>query len=246
MSARAKAGIRQTLARLGIDDPILRAYHRVRGRGEDDALRELLRRCLAPDSCCIDVGCHRGAVLREIIRVAPRGRHIAFEPLPHFNRGLRRRFPQVEVRMAALSDQAGQAEFVHVRSRPAFSGLRRQAVTAGDEVETLSVRVERLDDVLPPRYVPRLIKIDVEGNELRVLQGARETLRRHRPIVVLEHGRAALEDYASRPESIHDLLAGEVGLTVSRLGNPAPLDRERFAAVVREGSHWEFVARPSP
>jgi len=46
------------------------------------------------------------------------------------------------------------------------------------------VQAYRLDDLELP--APDLIKIDCEGAEMQVLQGAAETLRKHRPVVHLE------------------------------------------------------------
>ena len=61
---------------------------------DSDLVRRLLAWSLAPDSCCIDIGAHAGSVLREILRAAPDGRHIAYEPLPHLAEHLRAEFPR--------------------------------------------------------------------------------------------------------------------------------------------------------
>jgi hypothetical protein len=56
---------------------------------------------------------------------------------------------------------------------------------AGREVTSVS-----LDDFARDHPAPRVVKIDVEGAELRVLRGAERLLREHRPILVCElHGR---------------------------------------------------------
>src|SRR5215212_2301575 len=77
-------------------------------------LVELLVEVLEPDSDCLDVGAHAGSVLREMVRLAPRGRHVAWEPLPTFAAQLREQFPRVEVREAALGDRAGTRTFAHM------------------------------------------------------------------------------------------------------------------------------------
>ena len=78
---------RQIAARLGVEDEARRAWQMARPAVRRDlAEREQLRRLVAwtvpHDGHCIDVGCHVGEVLRELVRAAPNGRHIAYEPLP--------------------------------------------------------------------------------------------------------------------------------------------------------------------
>src|SRR5438270_851205 len=111
-------------------------------------------------------GAQRGAVLAEMIRVAPRGRHVAFEPIPHLCDALRQSFPDIEVHQAALSSASGVSEFAHVRGHAeGWSGLRFRPLPTGEEaeVETIEVRLEVLDEVLDPSYRPAVIKSAAEG-----------------------------------------------------------------------------------
>ncbi|HVK10329.1 MAG TPA: FkbM family methyltransferase, partial [Gemmataceae bacterium] len=78
---------------------------------EDGRIDRVLRALVRPDSNCIDVGAHLGSTLSTFTRLAPRGRHWAFEPLPQKADWLRRKFPEVEVRQLALSDARGQVTF---------------------------------------------------------------------------------------------------------------------------------------
>jgi hypothetical protein len=48
---------------------------------EGERSRMVLRRVVTPEMNCIDVSRHVGSVLDDIVRLAPRGRHIAIEPL---------------------------------------------------------------------------------------------------------------------------------------------------------------------
>jgi FkbM family methyltransferase len=209
----------------------------------DDAnLRLLIAFALSDDANCIDVGCAEGSVLAEMVRCAPRGRHVAYEPIPYWHAALVERFPQVDVRCAALSDNPGTADFVHVRSNPFFSGLRRRSYLREEELEEITVKVETLDQALPPGYVPALIKIDVEGAELQVLRGGRKTIVTHRPIVVFEHGLGGADHYGTRPGDVYDLLAGEAGLRIFDLDGAGPFSRAEFERLFATGDRINFVA----
>lgn len=53
---------------------------------------KILKKLLKIDSNCIDVGCHKGSILDEILRFAPEGQHYAFEPLPDLCAYLKRKY----------------------------------------------------------------------------------------------------------------------------------------------------------
>jgi FkbM family methyltransferase len=212
-----------------------------RDRRDTEHLRLLLSFVLDEDSNCVDVGAHLGDALAQMRRVAPRGKHIAFEPLPAFAARLADDFPEVDVRAVALSDREGEASFTHVRTRPGYSGFRERAYPAAEETETISVPVATLDGSLPDGYVPALIKIDVEGAEQQVLEGALATLSTFRPTLVFEHGTAARE-YGTKSEAIFELLADGAGLRVFDLDGGGPYSRAEFAAVCEDGKRWNFVA----
>jgi FkbM family methyltransferase len=216
--------------------PELRRDHR-----DSEHLRLLLSFLLERDSNCIDVGAHLGDQLREMLRVAPEGRHIAFEPLPDLHEQLVRDFPDVDVRNVALSDHSGEASFTHVRTRPGYSGFRERKYPAAEETETITVPVAPLDESLPDDYVPALIKVDVEGAEQQVLEGALKTLSVYRPALVFEHGSAARE-YGTTSVAIFDLLTEGAGLRVFDLDGNGPYSRDGFAAACEQGTHWNFLA----
>ena len=209
---------------------------------DDQQLRLLLAFLLVEDSNCVDVGGHRGGVLEQMVRLAPLGRHIVYEPLPAFCEDLRRRFPQVDVREAALSDRSGERTFMYVRSQPGLSGFRRRSYSTTPTIEEITVRTERLDDSLPGDYHPTVIKIDVEGAEREVLEGAIETIVRYRPTVVFEHGKGAAPHYATRPRDVYALLCERAGLRIFDLDGQGPFDLAEFERIFDRGDRWNFVA----
>ncbi len=207
-------------------------------------LELLLGWWLRHDSNCIDVGANEGRFLSHMVARAPQGRHFAFEPIPDLAELVRATYPQVNVHCAALYDEPGEAEFVFVPEETGYSGLRERSYPRAFETQRLTVRLERLDDVLPIDYAPDVMKVDVEGAELGVFRGALETLKRHQPLVIFEHGLGAADRYGTTPEAVHDLLVGEVGLRLYDFDAIGPLSREQFSERFNAGSHWNFVALP--
>lgn len=217
---------------------------------------QVMRRVLRQQSNCIDVGCHHGQILANMLRYAPRGRHLAFEPLPALYQGLRHRFAaqrNVALHDCALSDTEGTACFQHVVSNPAYSGLRRRRYDRQDEqVVEITVPVRRLDDLVAADLHIHFLKIDVEGGELQVLRGALRTLARCQPVIVFEHGLGAADWYGSTPEAMHALLTGPCGLDIYLMGEwlqtPArplnPLSADAFCSHFHSASHYYFMAAP--
>ena len=135
----------------------------------------------------LDIGANKGIWAWHLARAA-RQVH-AFEPHPKLFRILslwRRR--NVTAHQVALSDKPGEAELrVPIRSR-GFSnqGSSLSTLKVPDELPHATVRVEaRTLDSYNFENVG-LIKIDVEGHELAVLAGARETIARCRPNLIVE------------------------------------------------------------
>ncbi len=98
-----------TAVRLGIDDQLRNVcaplnYSLKRDRIDNQNLRLLLTFVLTEGANCIDIGAHKGAALAEMVRVAPYGKHIAYEPLPLLHKYLVDHFPTVDVRLAAVSN----------------------------------------------------------------------------------------------------------------------------------------------
>ncbi|HTW43566.1 MAG TPA: FkbM family methyltransferase [Solirubrobacteraceae bacterium] len=197
---------------------------------EHVAIRAILAGSLGIDGTYVDVGTNRGQLLGEAVRVAPHGRHIAFEPIPELASEVECAFPQVDCRRLALGAHPGHAEFCHFRSLDGWSGLRRNPEISDErgDPEYIPVTVSTLDAELG-ELVPRVVKIDVEGAELEVLEGARALLARARPVVIFEHVAAAAALYETPPGAPWDLLS-ELGYEVFAATGDGPYTRAAFAA----------------
>ena len=192
-------------------------------------LRALLPSTLEAQSNCIDVGAHRGSFLRLFLEFAPAGRHYAFEPIPALAIKLRQEFPRIEVYNCALSNRDGQATFQYVPELPGWSGLRPQPYPVKVNPQAIQVTLRPLDSVIPEDMTITFIKIDVEGAELEVLQGAQGLLRRCQPVVYFECGKIHHDQYQTTPEQVFDLFAS-CGMGVFLL-DQTPLSQEEFVGV---------------
>lgn len=229
-----------------------RAYERIawgQGARYDRETMAVMRRVLTPTSACADVGCYRGALLEEMVALAPNGRHFAFEPLPSHYDYLRSRFATVQVFNTALADYDGFAVFQHVVGRPARSGLRRVPYPDPSQpVEEIKVTVTGLDRLIPDDIRLDFLKIDVEGAELQVLRGGTRVIRRSRPMVVFEAGYERSEVYGSHPEDLYDFVTDELRLEVSLmrdwLAGGDHLSRHEFCRRLYANIDFCFLAHP--
>jgi FkbM family methyltransferase len=172
----------------GVDH--IQAHGAVRGALEP-SVQEALRRSVLPGCVVVDVGASFGFFTLLAARlVGPTGHVHAFEPCAEDAAALRRNLAlndlgeRVTVHDAAVSDRAGSAPFVVVRER-GWSHLAQRG-RHPEAVATREVAVETLDGLLDALTRVDLVKIDVEGSEAHVLDGARELLRVRAPVVVCE------------------------------------------------------------
>lgn len=211
-----------------------------RDSSDNERMRLVLASTLTRTSSCVDVGANTGGFFAELVRLAPEGRHVAFEPLPSAFAQLAESFPGADLRNCAVTDVAGEIEFTEVVSSPGWSGVRASHIQTVEEpvLNTIRVRSVRLDDELVD-VRPDLIKIDVNGGELGTLLGAQEVLREHRPVVLIEHGIAA-RGYGTTSADVWAVLH-DAGLRIFDLSGDGPLSEAGFteAALTR----WNFLAR---
>ena len=212
----------------------------------DTLTHQIIAETVRPGTIGIDVGAHIGELLRSIVAAAPEGRHVAVEPIPGLAAVLRAEFPTVSVHEVALAADSGvNVEFHHVVSNPSYSGLlERRYDRPNETVELIQVKTARLDDIVPEHEVVSLIKIDVEGGELGVLQGSSRILST-RPVVVFEHGLGASDHYGSTPSDIWQLFDSasmRISLLDAFLSGGPSLSEEELNRQFYDSVNYYFVA----
>ena len=167
-----------------------------------------LRRFVAPGTTVIDVGANIGFFTRHFAAwVSDPGRVVAIEP-DHEN------FLQLR-RVIESAGYAGVVDLVAGAAAEAGGTLHlaRNPLHPGDHKlgeSGVPVTAYTLDGLLEQRQWPAvsLIKIDVQGAESRVLQGACETLERCRPALYVEIDDRALAESGSSAKQLIDRLMG--------------------------------------
>lgn len=178
-------------------------------RGEVALLKSILR----PDHVFFDVGANIGVFTLLAAKRLDRGCVHAFEPSGAHLTKLRdnlnlNRFQNVIVNAYGLSNASGQRTlFFPLNTTPLHNTGMASLFTGQLRDYTVEqVMVKRLDDYVMERAVSSVdvIKIDVEGSELDVLEGGVKTLAKYRPLVVMEVNKSHL---AAAERSVEELLA---------------------------------------
>lgn len=166
-----------------------------------------LMKHLNDDDIFIDVGANKGSYLLTMSKKVKKGMIYAFEPQPELSSYLRReirdnKLQNVVVEQVALSNQKGNS----VLFIPG-SNITSPSATLVDRVNhettnNYSVQTTTLDD-----YFSKIsgsigaIKIDVEGHERSVLEGALKIIDIHKPLIICE-----IENRHLVNDSVNDLL----------------------------------------
>lgn len=202
----------------------------------DPVERELrgVAELVPPGGVCLDVGAKHGLYgLMMAVAAGDTGRVVAFEPQPRPRRLLRAAAwclgaRSLEVVAAAVAEAPGEGRLsVPVRRGHAVPGrafLASGALGLGSNAEfgrhrELAVRTVTLDGWVEARGLERVdvVKIDVEGAEPRVLDGAAALLERWHPHLLLEVEDRHLERFGQDAETLFDRL-GSLGYRASLWG----------------------------
>lgn len=153
----------------------------------DPRTSAIIRRFVGAEDVVMDVGANVGALTLLMATVAPQGKVVAIEPGAVTCSRLRQNLvlnpplkDTVEVLQIGLADQAGELFW---EEDPNVQGNAGLLGATGEAVE-----VRTLDGVLQDLGIHRLdfLKIDVEGMEYEVLQGALASIQQYRPLIYYE------------------------------------------------------------
>jgi len=225
-----------------------------RERVWDPHVETCIRTILRPGQTAIDVGANLGyftAVLAQC--VGPAGRVWSFEPVPETFELLTlctslNDYAHVTPIRAALGVADGSIEITYDRRHSGIATMHPDQ-PGGD---TQPVQLRTLDTMIASGEVdrlPDLIKVDVEGHELDVLRGARQTIAEASPAIVFElnerTARVAGWTLAELAELLRSL--GEYSFFLIDDGGRRPLDPSSFRLERNEAldPHVDVLAQPA-
>ena len=196
-----------------------------------------VRRLLPEDGVAFDIGAHAGQYAKLLSRLVPRGQVFAFEPGSYARSILRvalyvNRCRNVAIVPLALGEREGTAMLTlpvkrsgaygfglaHLGRDTRWRDMRRDivALTTIDRFAALA-ELARLD----------FIKADIEGWEMHAMRGGLDTIRRFRPVIMLEMVETALARGGDDLAAAYRML-GELGYRPAMLagyGRLQPVER---------------------
>ena len=171
-------GISLELTRFGIHEPVT---------------TQIVQEKIKPGMICLDCGGNIGyyATLESNL-VGKEGRVIAIEPSPvnvkYLEKNLKLQNQEnFEVHNLACGNTDGEIIFV-VHKISNMCRVANDGETESEDKRFVKIPVKKLDTFLADKKLPRLdlLRMDIEGSELRLFEGAVETIRKYKPMIQIE------------------------------------------------------------
>jgi len=216
---------------------------------------KLYRRVVKEGFTVIDVGGNIGShALPLAARVGPTGRVLSLEPSSSAFRKLQlnvalnpeiaQRITLIQTLVVAPGTKAVDAEVYS--SWPFESTAALHEKHRGQLTSTEGATALTLDEIVKAQGLTRvdLIKIDVEGHEYRVLQGAVETIKKFKPMIVIE---LAPSFYQTNPEEFDGIFTVlenfKPSMSDVNTGAPLAFDAQAMRAEIPDGSSRNVLLR---
>ncbi len=145
----------------------------------------------------LDIGAHKAGYLYFMLnQVGNRGKVFAFEPQSNLYQYITKikglfKWDNVTVEHLALSDTAGTVTLYIPTNKVSKGSSPGATIVEHKDLSNFGITevvvTETLDSYCNRKEIkPDFLKIDVEGNELRIFQGGMDTLKKYKPKVIVE------------------------------------------------------------
>jgi FkbM family methyltransferase len=209
---------------------------------------------LTDSTVAIDVGANVGSMALRIAKFAPKGHVFAFEPTDYaFNKLLRNLAlnPELAERITPvqlfLTDQTKSNHQIKAYSSWKIdgSGSKSHPLHGGTLKAADSIPAVNIDDFCREKQIQmvNLIKIDTDGHEFPVMEGARKTIENHHPYLIFETGLYVLHEQGRTFEQYFEYLSS-YNYTLINSKNGKKITLENFHQQIPLRSTIDIVAVP--
>jgi FkbM family methyltransferase len=152
---------------------------------------KVIKRAIRPDDTVCDIGANKGSYTYWLSRWVPQGRVVAFEPQEQLASYLQRacaslKLSNVTVEAKAVYSKSGTLDLFIPGTADSPGATLNAKASLREEGRTVSVPVVALDEYFDPTTRIGVLKIDVEGAERKLFEGAIRILTRQSPLLVFE------------------------------------------------------------
>ncbi len=216
----------------------------------DRLTKKIIQSIATTNGICIDIGAHEGKILQCMLTYLPNTTHYAFEPIPILFERLKIKFAdKVIISATAIGNENSTSNFNLVLTNMAYSGLNKRAYDKAETDTTIQVQTAKLDSIIPISEKISLIKIDVEGAELLVLKGAKNTINNSKPLILFECGKAGGDAYHFSANDVYDLLSNDYKYSIYTLNDwlqkKESTNKKQFNYYFDTGKEFFFLAAPN-
>jgi len=213
-------------------------------------LQKFYSKVIKPGDVVIDIGAHTGRhTLPFSYFVGAHGRVVAIEANPEAIRNLESQVCKFNIQnteifsLALSNEEKDLVDFYIAVNAPEESGLIPRKIFSEKDIELRRERVQATTlDKLDVGGNISFIKIDVEGAEFSVLQGAQETILSSRPIIAFEFGENSYDSYDVDPDEVYRYLE-IIEYSVFSIHGEL-LDMGSFSKSSRIQQIWDYIACP--
>ena len=222
----------------------------------EEVLKEIYIAILRPGGVAVDCGCHSGRhTIPMARRVAPDGVVYAFDPIAEKVAVLEGRAAKeglsdnVYASVSAVGNEISKVEFNYLPDDPGKSAIHLRSEIRLDDVKMSTVEkrhviVATVDSILALAKACDFIKIDVEGAELSVLEGAKKTIDDYRPVIHFAAGKPSLSAFQVEPQEIFNFMSQNGYNIFDIIGNKMDT-RDEFDESTAAGGLYDYIALPS-
>jgi len=134
----------------------------------------------------IDIGAHKGDKTKIFLKFFPNDNYFLFEPFDKYYQIIKKKFnnkSNIKIYKKGVSNYSGKGNFYtskNIRYSESFSLKKQRFLENTNQIEITSLDSFNFSNNI------KLIKLDAEGNEPEILEGATNVIKKYQPTILIE------------------------------------------------------------